>query len=752
MLRRPISLRQGECKLVIDSDGSVRGLLSLKEKRALFGFEQVRLYKVQAGIVVHAQRSDWAVRAKPRSVQLTGKIFESIEVAQLLEFHRGPSMGYVRRIRLRNGSVSPFRLRAVALLDPTAAHFRDDQITWGSLGVNAFNRQSHIALDEVSDPPSAKVVGAVPPPSRFYMTTDRSRAQAIVSSGELPEATAGMSGQVLIVSGHDFEIAPGETKELGFASIYSPGKLEDALAEFGKIQSGEKMSGSTGPFVASSNQQVGEAATWAVSVLEGGAFAEGNLDNFESLKALTYLNPGAAKDMVLQSKKALRSDGSFSHSLDSSRPGILESSIFLQSTSYLLSMEQDKKLTRAIYPLVKKMAQYLVSSSRDYVVSSEPGLPQGWRRHLGSGYPTGEIPEVSLAVAGALDGAAQVAKILSKAEDASKFRERSEMISDQVMKKLLDERGLPLLCRDSSGQLRTDETIDMSLAVYRHLLPSVAQAVAHRILEKDFDTPYGPRCVPTSNMVYFNSTYGQGELGGVRPRAVLAHAIACYKAGLSGMGSLALAKIAKLVVDDSSRLGGSPGCFADWVDVESGEIHGDQSDPVAAARFLESIFEGELGLTVASDKIVFSPAPSTSIAWFLASDFWAGETVSAFVGRGNGGAHLFFSGAKVDSKSGFKFAKSERIDQPARGVHAICFYNPGQVICVGNSTPSQSKVTVTFSPKAAELAKHLSTSLEIFDSSRGIWSKIGSLRVSPTMVFEAMIEPNRWQAYRLSNS
>ena len=175
-LKRPLSLQTAGCRITVDSDGSVRAFKSLSEKRALFGFEQLWLYKVQAGIIVHAQRPDWVFRLNPRSIQLTGKVFDGVEVAQLVEFYRGHSLGYLRRLRLRNGGQGPIRLRAIELFDPSAAHFGETSGTWGSLGVNAFNRESHVAMDEVSDPPSARVIGSTPSPSKFYMTTDRSRA------------------------------------------------------------------------------------------------------------------------------------------------------------------------------------------------------------------------------------------------------------------------------------------------------------------------------------------------------------------------------------------------------------------------------------------------------------------------------------------------------------------------------------------------------------------------------------------------
>jgi hypothetical protein len=749
-LKRPLRLFLRGTQLLVDPDGTVRALESMKEKRVLFGLEQVWFYKVQAGIVVHAQRPDWAIRASPRAVRMTGRVFDA-EVVQTVEFYSSASSGFVRRLKLRNAGQGQLRVRVVELVDPTAAHFSSGR--WGSLGVNAFNRDSHVAMDEVSDPPSARVVGSLPSPSRIYMTTGRGRAQEIISSGELPEQTAGMSGQVLVLSAHELDFAPGETKEIVFASLYNPAKLEDVLADFGRLKAGEKEAPFQGPEFTCSEQAVADTSAWAMAELEAGAHEDDLLDRFETLWALTCVDGTLASAVVGSAKDILRKDGSLPHSLDHSKPGVLETAVFLRALSVGLALSQDKKVAKSSYPLVKKTAAFLMSSSRDSTVRTEAGVPQGWRRRLGRGYPTGQIPEVSLAVAAALEAASQVARVASKPDEAGKYLERSKTIGERVRRQLLDDRGFLSLCRDSSEKLRGDETIDMAVSAYRHSFFAPAeQAAAHRLMEKDFDTPYGPRCVPTSNRTYFNGSYGDGQLGGVWPRAVLAHALLCYRAGLAGAGSLELAKVARLVLDDSPKLGGVPGTFPYWVDVDSKEIREGDPDPVAAARFVEALLEGELGLPEGAEKAILAPPTSSTFGWVAASDFRAGEPFSAFVGRGSGKVLLLHSGAKVDSKSGTNFAKCERLDVQQRGVKGMMFHTPGQVLCLGNSNPSPARFTVNVPARAPELSKRLSTALEAYDPARGTWEKVGTVRVSATLSFDASVEPGGWNAYRVATN
>jgi hypothetical protein len=751
-LKKSVSLRMRGLRILVDSDGSVRSMDSLAEGRSIFGFEQLWFYKLQAGIVVQAQKQDWAIRPSPRSVSLSGKVFDAVDVAQTLEFFRGGSSGYLRYVRLRNASQGPLRLRVIDLADPTAAHFGETTGRWGSLGVNAFNRVSHVAMDEVSDPPSARVMGTSPSPSRFYMTTDRSRAQDLQAAGELPDATAGMSGQVLVLSSLDVELAPGETKEFTFASIYNPTKLEATLSAFAQVQKRERQITPRGFFIACSDEAVTESAAWASAAVDGGRYAAYRLDRYEALRALSYIDPQAAQDIMTEAKSILRKDGSLPHSSDSTRPGILETAVFLQGASSHLMLAQDKKMARSFYPLSKKLAVYLLGSSKDFTIQTDKSLPQGWRRFLGRGYPTGEIPEVSLAVAEALASASKLARFLSKSDDAAKFAERAAMITENVRNRLVDDRGFISLCRDSSDRLRNDETVDMAIACYRHPFnSSVEKDAAHRLIERDFDTAYGPRCVPDSNRVYFNRAYGKGQLGGVWPRAALAHANLCYRVGMAGIGSLALKKVAKLVAVEGVRLGGSPGEFPLWVDVDRGEAHGEDSDSVAASRFVETIMQGELGMPSNAERPSLAPSNSSGLTWVMASDFWAGEPSSAFIGRGTGKVHSFFSGGRIDTKVGNKFANCEQIDLSAKGVFGISFSGPGQVICLGNSTSLGVRFTVTFAPRAADLSKHLSVPLEVYEPTGETWAKTGSLRVQPSITFEASLGPGEWKAYRVSS-
>ncbi|MBI3859191.1 MAG: hypothetical protein HY296_02975 [Thaumarchaeota archaeon] len=749
MLKRPAVLRSGGCRLLLDPDGSVRWMESLREGRLIFGREQVWLYKIQAGVTVQSQRPDWNIRALPRSAGFSGKVFESVDVTQSFEFLGGTREGHTRSLKLTNLGSSPVKLRAIGVSDPTAAHFRDETFGWGALGVNAFGRVSHVAMDEVSDPPSARVFGTIPQPLRFYMTTDRGRASDAVQSGEVPEATAGMSGQTIILSLHELELAPQETKSILFASIYHP-KLEDALAEFASLQKETKGQPQPGRAFGCSNPQVVRTFEWALASVAEAEFDGDALDRLDSMPGLLYTDPAASMRLVARVKASARKDGSLGHSLDPGNAGLLETALLLNSTAHYLLLSGDKKPARTQYPFLRKSANFLLEESAGAAVHPDPKLPQGWRRLLGKGYPTGEIPEVSVAVATALATASQLARVLGKGADASRFRERGDMIIDGVRKRLTDERGLVALAVDSTGKLHGEDTIDTAVACYRGPgLVAESQAAAHRLLEKDFESGYGPRTVPTSNRIFFNGTYGQGQLGGYWTRAALAHAILCYRSGLAGTGSLILEKIARLVAEDSVRLGGGPGEFPLWMDVEGRASHGGGSDPVSASRFIEALVEGELGFSFAPGGLSFSPATTSTLKW-LGGEFWIGTPATVFVGRLPAKVALFVSGLQTPQRNGSTFSKAEQATCSQKGLTAFSFFGPGQVICVGNGTGGRVQSAVSFSPRGEDMSKRLSVPLEEYDPAKETWGKVGSLRVQASMSFDATLGPSEWKAFRVS--
>jgi len=749
-IKVPIILKAGRLKLSVDPDGSVRHLENLAERRLIFGREQLHFYRLQAGAFGQAQKQDWRVSPAAKEATFGARVFESIEVSQSVRLLPATSLGYSRRVTLKNSGASLAKMRVIALFDPTTAHFRDRSYGWGSMGVNAFNRSSHVAIDEVVEPRAARVVGAQPAPKLFYMTADKSKALELLQVGELPEPIAGMSGQVIVLAQHEFDLPPGGIYEIVHASVYNASKLEAALSDFGASLGLSATPDRRGPSIACSSAQVTSSLGWALHGLEGVEYDEDLLDRLEALRGLAFVDADASKRIMQATRMIMRGDGSLPHSLDPWRPGVLETSVFLDGASRFALLNGDKRYTRSLYPALRRAGNFLLACSPDGIIRLDASLAQGWRRRIGRGYPTGELPEVSLSVASALAQAASVASCIGRAQESAKFKERSVVIALSARKRLVDERGFLALNVDEGGRLRGDETADQAVACYRHQFDkTVSASLIHRLLERDFDAGYGPRTLPTSDRIFFNPSYGEGQLGGYWTRAALAHAILAYLSGFGGTGSLEMEAVGKLVSGDVVRYGGAPGDFPYWLDPDRREAHGPGTDPVAASRYVEAAMAGELGLSIGPRGLQLNPNLSSSLKWIAAGGFLGGR-VWAFVGRAGGRIFAFSSGVEVQG-SGFDFSGSEAVRTDDSRVSAFTLFGPGQVVCAGNSSEAPIRTKMAFKPRDPEMSKHLTIGLHELDAQSGSWKKTSTIKVLPAMSLELSLGPGEWKAFKLSS-
>jgi len=146
----------------------------------------------------------------------------------------------------------------------------------------------------------------------------------------------------------------------------------------------------------------------------------------------------------------------------------------------------EKKEIRACYRSLRRAAKYLRDLSRTGLVHCNPALPQGWRRELRAGYPTGILAEVNLGVAGSLRAFGALAALEGKGSDAALASDASENLIGLIREKLLDGGVAGLVLNiDEKGRLHREESIDEVLACYRlSLSNSLTAALARRMLEK----------------------------------------------------------------------------------------------------------------------------------------------------------------------------------------------------------------------------------------------------------------------------
>ncbi|MDA4118285.1 MAG: hypothetical protein OK455_08075, partial [Thaumarchaeota archaeon] len=648
-LRRSIYLFKGALKAKVEPDGGLSWVHHANTKKLLFGRDSTELFKIQSGVKIAIKAQDLTVRAAPTSVAYSARGQERPLVTQTISLVTGDCQGSARSVMLTNRGDSVVRVRLLTLHDPTSLNYRRDRDPPGEIGVNAFNRHDQVVMDDVGDSTGVRVIGFWPRPSIIYMTKDKSRAAELLALGELPESSSGMSGPIILLTQHDFELLPGSSSHVQSVSAYHPSSLETALSAAALYAPANGVNTTSrgdnerpaGFDFASSSPSMNFAYDWARAALSA---IDGETNLCETLAtgvALSLLKGRAFERMMDSVKKTFRKDGLLPYRDGNAveRPGPTETSLYLiDACAYLSARASDKKLLKKWYPQIKKAADGLSGLASGGLIPSNSESPDGWRRRLGAGFPTGYSAEVNLLGTRALRDAATIAYLTGKGTDSARFRELGLRLLNGVNERLRDsESGMLALNVDPRGVVHKEIAVDQAVGLsYYSPDANLASSIVHRLLEKDFETGYGPRCIPSSNSLYYSPNYGEGQLGGYWTRASLSHALLAYSSGYPSIGSSQLEKISRLVHLDAEKLGGIPGEFPYWMDPDRRQIMSSGSDPVAAARFVEALVFGELGLSLGPQGVRLKVTEASQLKWLLLHNIDLGVRGSIFVGRSAG--------------------------------------------------------------------------------------------------------------------
>ncbi|MDG6966859.1 MAG: hypothetical protein JRN58_02960 [Nitrososphaerota archaeon] len=767
LLRRGLFLFRRDVRARVEPDGSSSWVYSGAARRAIFGREAAETFKIQSGVRIAARSQDVTVRASPTSVQYLPRGPDRVQASHSVTLLAGECPGWVRSARIVNKGDAA-RVRVVTLHDPTALNYRRDRDPPGEIGVNAFNRHDQVVMDDVGDTTGVRVVAFSPRPSVIYMTKDRARAAELLSLGELPENSLGLSGPVILMTQHDFDLPPGAAAEVTSVSVYHPSSLESALSA-----AASRPPDPQPPALefSSSSPSVNFTLEWAKAALFA-LEAEASLtERLWCGVAMAILRGDAFQAMAESVRRALRKDGTVAYwdgaagAERAERPGPVETSLHLIALSAFLCKSRDKKLLRRWYPHVRRVADGLASLAKDGLVSSPTDSPDGWRRRLGSGYPSGQTSEVNLMAVRALRDASAVAFLASKGGDSARFRELSVRVLAALNERLRDsESGSLALNVDRRGVAHKETTIDQAVGLsYFSPDQNLASSTVHRMLEKDFETGYGPRTVPASNNLYFSPSYGDGQLGGYWTRAALAHAALAYASGYPSIGSAQLEKVARLVYADAERLGGVPGELPYWLDTERRQVAAAGTDPVAAARFVESVVFGEAGLSVDSRGPRFRLPEASQLRWMLFHRLDLGKKGTVFVGRSAGRAfvvttfdrEIFEERTRV-GELGLATALSrlpecERIGGP--GVEGALFWDGAcSYVCLGNPSGSPYSGTVAVPTRSKAFSTALFAQVEELQQETGLWAAVERVKLVGRVELKVELRAGSWKAFRLSRA
>jgi len=762
-LKRSVFLSWRDLKAKVEADGSTSWVNSLDARKLLFGRESSEVFKIQSGVRIAVKPQELLLRASPTSASFAPRWQDKVQVFQQVRLAVGECGGSIRTVRLTNRGDAAVRLRVLTLHDPTALNFRRDRDPPGEIGVNAFNRHDQVVMDEVGDTAGVRVIGFNPRPSAIYMTKDKGRASELMALGELPESSLGMSGSIMVLTQQDFDLPPGGVVEVRSVSVYHPSSLESALNASdpsGKFEEADHRV--SGPDFASSSASLNFAFEWAKASLFAIEGEPSLAERLWSGVALALLRPDYFQRLADSAKASARKDGTLRYSESGAsdrteRAGPLETCLYLVAACAFLSARSgDRKLIKKWYPHLKKLGDGLAGMASKGLVAASVESPDGWRRRLGAGFPTGASSEVNLLALRALREASTLASLAGNAQDSARFQEAGARLVSSLNEKLRDpESGVLALNVDSRGVVHKETTIDQAVGLsFFSPDQSLASSVVHRLLEKDFETGYGPRTIPVSNSLYFNASYGEGQLGGYWTRSALSHAILAFASGYPGIGSSQLEKVARLVHLDADRLGGVPGEFPYWMDTDRRHVMGPGTDPVAAAKFVEALVFGEGGLSLGPPGPEFKVPDASQLRWLFFHAIDLGKKCSIFIARS--GARTFVvstlaaRAAKGLSITNAPLQECERVGgQP--GLEGLVFWdNSTSLICLGNTTPVGYSGALSVPLKSKAFTTSLFAQVEELQPETGLWVPTG--RVKPLSRLETRVDlkPGSWKILRLS--
>ena len=751
-LKRGPVLARGSSRLRLDTDGSVTYLQTSEKGGLVFGREAVEVFRVQSGVRIPFKSKDARLRLSPGLAEFRSQ--DAVQVSQTLRLFEGASAGYSRSVRVMNRTDALVRVRVLTLHDPTSLAFRRERDPPGEIGVNAFNRGDQVVMDDVGDTTGVRVIGFSPMPTAVYMTRDKQRAVELLSSGEVTDTTAGMSGAILVLSQREFELKPGASSELSVRSVYNASSLEAALADLSSLVTGVDPDGPvSGPSLRTSSPAVNFAFAWASASMMS---VEGEPDLLERLSSgfgLRAIRPGFYESSVEECRKDLRKDGLLPHS-GAGGAGHLETALFVIHACAHLQLRPDKRASRKWYPFLRKAAMGLLAASSKGLIVTDPSAPGGWRRRLTSGYPTGQLSEVNLVAARALADVSVLAYSVGKGADSATLKEASMKLGAEVLSRLKDpESGTLALNIDPKGRLHREVTVDQAVALYYNPLDhDLASSFVHRLLEKDFETGYGPRTVPTSNLLYYSPSYGDGQLGGFWTRAALAHALLAYRSGYPVIGGQGLEKVARLVQSDCEVMGGVPGEFPYWLDPDRRAVGPAGSDPVAASFFIEAVLTGELGISSTPRGVEVAPPTDSKLRWFSVHQLDVGDVGSLFLGRCDSGPALVASTFQKVAVGGTRrtYSGCERVESPP-AVESLVFWDQTSIlICVGNLGNGDQAGRLSFPVRGKPLSRSLFAELDEFDHATSSWKRLERRKLLDAVDLDLEVKSSGWRAFRLS--
>ena len=262
----------------------------------------------------------------------------------------------------------------------------------------------------------------------------------------------------------------------------------------------------------------------------------------------------------------------------------------------------DDEWLRAVYPLVCKIADYMLSQrdANGLLYCKAGGVDMfgitSWRNIIPYYTLDGAVTEINAEAYFALEATARLAALMDDGEGWERYSREATAMRDAMLAKLFNaDTSAFVLNYDTDGNYQDNFTADEVFPVLFEVCDQpVRRAILKRLTEADFTTPVGLRTISTADAWYFPS-HGFGLLGGVWPDLTLWFAVALARNGAHREAVHWLEQIYATMEAGASR-NTVPGQFGEWFDGGSLTNRGMYLSPWTGAKYLWAVAETVCGI------------------------------------------------------------------------------------------------------------------------------------------------------------
>ena len=260
----------------------------------------------------------------------------------------------------------------------------------------------------------------------------------------------------------------------------------------------------------------------------------------------------------------------------------------------------DDAWVRGVYPLVRKIADYLLSQrdANGLIYCKADGVDMfgitSWRNIIPYYTLDGAVTEINAEAYFALEAAAMIARGLrARATIGDARRAKRPALRAAMMAKLFNaDTAAFVLNYDQDGNYQDNFTADEVFPVLFDVAdaPRARARSSSGCSKPDFVTPVGLRTISTADSWYFPS-HGFGLLGGVWPDLTLWFAVALARNGMTDEAVHFLEAIYASMEARHARATRCPGQFGEWFDGGSLTNRGMYLSPWTGAKYLWAVAE-----------------------------------------------------------------------------------------------------------------------------------------------------------------